>query len=339
MINKYLFSACLCLVVCTFTSAQYLHTPSDFDKVLEKSTSRYTIDASLKAAPKVDRPLVAKGWSAVLTADGARLVAPDIRTEVSATKYRIKGDNFYEKGKFLKAASNYEKMMPTGKSDGDLLKRLADSYHKGGDLDKAIQWYNEAVDVNFIDFEAHQLLAACYREKSDLNKAVRHITLAHLLNRNDPAILEVLKNYYEADGRHFVDYSFEPAYQLGQLNKAEIKLSYAGKPWEAYGKCKAVWKHEVKHREKMSRMSNAPIDEVEEKECLLNAIIVYGRLDATEQQAYPELKSLGFAIAKQNINDYILYEMKAVQEPLLISRLSRQKLLELAEFVKQLRTQ
>ncbi|MEO1625537.1 MAG: tetratricopeptide repeat protein, partial [Bacteroidota bacterium] len=207
----------LCLSFCCLWQlgmGQYLHTPSDFDKKIGSSSITYLLDSLFEPPAAQNMPLVTAGWIAVPRDGGVRLIAPSLETQTARAKYRVKGDNFFEKGKFLKAAANYEKLAPAGGTDVELMKRLGESYRKGGNWEKASYWYTQAIDANFIDFVAHQRLAECYEATDNGEKAIHHITLAHLLNRNDAGILGAVRKMYEANGHPFANYEFVPGYEL-----------------------------------------------------------------------------------------------------------------------------
>ena len=87
----------------------------------------------------------------------------------------------------------------------------------------------------------------------------------------------------------------------------------------------------------MKGISDQSTAAIQQKECLLNALISYKELPA-DQQSYPALNALSVALSSGKVDDFIFYAILTREDPLLFNRMTAAQLSTFATFVLHLRT-
>ena len=312
--------------------AQYLHDPAEIIRIMDKSKIQYVLDTLPLELEKKEYPLVEETWLAIETPEGIVLEQQDTSLSSQAKKNYAKGMKAYEKANYEKAISFCKKALADHPTNLELMKRIGRSYDAWNNNETAKYWYQQAIDFSFIDFEAHYLIAHLYQLDENQDKAIYHISLAHLLNRNHKGILKALKEIYAHFGIEFKEWTLEPIYTISKKENNQIRISAEAIPWRAYANCKAVWQFESAYSDKMKSLSKATVSLIEEKECLLNALIAYEKLK-TEKDKYPELKCLSEVLIQRKVDDYILYEVSALSNPTALILLPKEKLEHLISYL------
>jgi len=213
-----------------------------------------------------------------------------------------------------------------------LMARMAFCFQKTDKPQEAILLYNNLLDSDSSNAFLYFQLADCYKQLEDYKTATRKITIAHLLNRNNPTYLDSLISLYQQRNWQFRALDFLPNYQI-QRTDDQVKITAASKPWIAFASCKAVWAHEPEYAETMNYISSEDPRIIEEKECLFNALLAYERLEPTEKIDFPGLYTLSHALPDKRVNDFIMYEISLRKYPEIISQLSQNRLEQLIDYV------
>ncbi|MFK8103989.1 MAG: tetratricopeptide repeat protein [Saprospiraceae bacterium] len=322
MIKIFFTLVLLCLL--NWSAAQYLHTPKDIQALMEASTNQYAID-TVSLPHTTEKYLNLNSFAEILT------LSSTIETSEKGEKYRLRGNKNLKKGKYNKAIKSFKKALASKPQDKSLLNALAQAQRGKGDFQASIQSLLKITAENRADYETHLALADNYEALTAKTEALYHISMAHLLNRNDPAILARLKNIYEKFDLHYGDWSFSPQYEISKSEEG-IRISYASVPARTYGACKAVWLFEEGYREKMEELSNDPSSIIEEKECLLNALIGYEQMPV-DRMVIPALELLREIITQEKVNDFIYYEIITRKHPKLFASLSSDKQNQLINYL------
>ncbi len=332
------FKAFLVLFCCGFIvqlPGQSLHTPAEMSQLIEKSAIKFLLDTlNQPIIPKND-PVMDQGWYAIRSSKGIQLDQPLILTNKKALKYQSKANKCLKRMQLGKAKKYFKAALKESPNSIVLLKQLASTYIEAGDDESAETTLLKALDINPIDFQAHELLADIYRVEKN-NKTIKHISFAHLLNRNDENLINKLQEIYKENRLVYEKWRLTPQYEVKKIQKELVSIRSNGSPWMAYGSCKAIWKYENGYKEKMEHLASVDIEMVEEKECLLNALINYEGLENGKEK-YPALKALGLALENQYIDDYILYEKIAVEDPSIMSKLSVEQLEKIIVYLTDIR--
>lgn len=317
--------------------AQYLHTPKEMERIMLQSNLNYDLDSSLSRTQLPAFPVLKNVWIARNSATGMELIKSPRSFSKKYEKAFDKGIKAFDRGRYNEAIDQCQKALLYESDRPACYKCIGRSYLAKKDFVMAAHWLNEAIEFNFIDFEAHRLLAEAYDAQRAFGKAVRHITLAHLYNRNQMEILDELKAIYRRSGLEYNSWEFRPIFFVSKDVEDRVTVYYKNGPWKAYANCKAVWMFEPGYREKMQELADVDNRIIEEKECLLNALISYEQLEQDKTE-FPELAFLSLSLSRQMVDDYIVYEILSRANPLLVSKLSIEKVDRLAEYVLTVRT-
>jgi len=86
----------------------------------------------------------------------------------------------------------------------------------------------------------------------------------------------------------------------------------------------------------MMNFSNIDITKVEEKECLLNALLSYEQME-TGKEDFPLLAYLGVSLENEMVDDFILYEIKSREDPTMMSLLPKERLHKVMKYLMTIR--
>jgi tetratricopeptide (TPR) repeat protein len=155
-------------------------------------------------------------------------------------------------------------------------------------LDKALEWYKKTIEVNYIDYLAHWLLADIYKMQGKIDSAVNEVTIAMILNRNNPRLKEFQLEIYKLAKVNQADWCFAPQVEISKVND-QVKVAFDAN-WIGYAMAKALWKYEPGYKQSMG-VQDSIYSSLEDKECLL--VLMAGLINAkTNLKKYPELSTL-----------------------------------------------
>jgi len=86
----------------------------------------------------------------------------------------------------------------------------------------------------------------------------------------------------------------------------------------------------------MMNFANIELPKVEEKECLLNALLSYEQMERGKEE-YPLLAYLGVSLENKMVDDFILYEIKSRKDPTMMSLLPKERLVEVMNYLTTIR--
>ena len=295
-----------------FTSfGQYLRTPSEIYKIADQSPIHYTSDTS-------NTEIVALNYTTLkdiyLKDENDSLQVITYKTNKKSEKYRKKARKFEKNRKYHKAATFLEKAYKKDTSNAELIKELADLVAKTGELRDALRLYEKVLESNQYDYKAHFAISELYEKKGDHEKAIDHMLLAHLYNRNNEEILDSVKTIFARNDLKYNNVNFQPQYNIENPNDTTVLIRTVDSTWHSYAYCKAIWKFEEDYSEKKKDISDQSIEIIEEKECLLCALITYEETPS-EHKKIPSMKKLSKALLTQKIDQFLLYEHLLKNDP------------------------
>ena len=305
-------------------SGQRLHTPNDVKQYMEKSNLHFSIDSLMEELPVKELTLVESGNFLVITDEGYQLEKREFSLSSTGKKYLAKAKKFERKNKIAKSIKFLQKAHDMHPENMRVMKYLGSLYLENNQADRSIFLLEKVVEINEIDFEAQSLLAVAYHKFGKRKKALEHISLAHLLNRNHQKVIELLKVIYLENELLYTDQLFDPQYRIKSNDKLNISVQANEAPWKAYAACKALWEFDEEYKKGMMNFSNIDLQKVEEKECLLNALLSYEGMEKGKD-AYPLLAHLGVSLQNEMVNDFILYEIKSREDPTMMSLLTKEE--------------
>lgn len=325
-----ILSTILLLLLALSVDAQYLHTPSQIETIKRESSIKYRLDSIAPTVEKSPSKVLVSSFEYLL-GDTSPVDLPNTNLSKKDIKALKKANHFFSIEKFDQAIVYYQKSetlrkMPT------IRFRTAYSFQKIEQAQEAIPIYNSLLAADSSNSFLYFQLANCYVQLEDYKMACHKITLAHLYNRNNTAYLDTLSNIYHLRNWKFRNLDFNPEYAL-EKNESEVKITAVSTPWIAYASCKAIWTFEPGYDKKMKFISSEDLRVIEEKECLLNALVAFELLDKPDKINFPGLYTLSSALPDKRVNDFIMYEISLRSYPEISSQLSQERIAQLVDYV------
>jgi len=333
------FKSLLIFIFCSFLSginAQNLHTPDAVEQYMKKSSIQYHLDTLIQDSNIVTYPLIEKGIFLVKKEDSIQILKKEYSFSKKTKKYLKKARKADVNENYSKALKFYKKANERSPDNSNLINEISDFLWSNGNYEDVVYWSQRAIENNPIDFEAHARISLAYQKIDKKEKAIDHIIEAHLLNRNHPKVIQILKEIFAENGMVYQKFKFEPEYKLNQKSEKEVTIAANEAPWLSYASCKALWQYEEKYKTQMSHLANVATSKIEQKECMLNALVAYERMKKGKEN-FPSLNIMGHALSNRMIDDYILYELELRQNPHLIFFLSDKKRNRIIRYLKSVR--
>lgn len=322
--NKFAFILLFLSLLCEVLVAQSLSTPADLDQIIAKSKIKYLVAEKYKPVDNKEYPLIQRVSNTAFETEKENLEKNFKRAQKA-----IERKDFSKAEVYLTRASSVD-------ITNQVIKQsLAGVYVENEKYEMALKLYRQILAQNPFDYELHQQIALCYQKVNRTQEAIHHITVAHIYNRNHAEIIATMKSIYLENGYIFQNWSLEPKYSISaNEDSTTIHIAYKEEPWGAYAKCKAIWDFEEDYNNKMHYLSDQALHIVEEKECLLNAIISYELVDNKEH--YPELAALGKSLKMKLVDEYIFYEKILRENPELILNFEQEEVNRLLNYIKKM---
>ncbi len=334
-ISKSLLAIHFCIISFGI-NAQQLHTPQEVEQYMKKSTIQYQMDSLSVELEVVSFPLMEKGYFLEKTEKGIQIQQQEFLLPKKAKRFYKKATKAVAKQKLEKAIKFYNKAIEAQPDQLRLINEFANFYWENGDWENVAFWATKGIELNPIDFEAHARLALAYQNVGKKTAALEYIISAHLYNRNHPKNIEALSSIFAENGMNYQDYLFQPEYKIENRDSNQVSVQANFEPWQSYAACKALWQNEESYRTEMSHLAKANITSIEQKECLLNALIGYGKMK-TGKEEFPIFDVLEKSLQHRMIDDFIFYEIKLRQDPTLIHFLPKEKKERIVRYLKTIR--
>lgn len=332
MVKKNSLLLLLLLSLQALVFAQEIHTPAEILKILEESELTYMIEQLKEQIEPVDRSDDVNLNNFYRKEGKGEITSHKYVLKEEAEAYASKAEEYFRKGKVKQAREMYLKVLEEDPEYYKVITYIGQTHGIEKDFDKAIKWYKKAIKSNYIDYMAHWFLADAYKEKGRLNDAVKEITIALVLNRNNPRIQKSFNMIYESKKLKTPEWAFTPQMKLDSVGPNKVTLAYGG-DWLGYALAKAVWKFEPGYRASMGVKKNT-FSTTEEREALAGLVVTF---DKKKLKKNPEFKALKNAIDNKMINEYIFYEILLPQFPFVAYQLPAEFIEEIAQYVLKVR--
>jgi tetratricopeptide (TPR) repeat protein len=308
--------------------AQQLNTPKDFQKIIAVSKINYGFQQTNNY--QIRQPILEKSpfQASVYTIDGQRKLQ----------KFLKKGNKYFAAKKWDKALKCYQGILKIDANNAWTLHQIAIIYKNKKNLKSALDFYDNLLIIDKLDFEAYWKSAMIYYEQGKSQKAHLYITKAHLLNRNHPEILKDLKKIYFDLGLSYQDnWKFEFGYSFRTVGKDSVLIKSKNELTKAYAICKAVWKYNETYRNAKLVDYGDKLAIIEAKECLLNWLIAHEFNESSKQKPPTDIQLFLKALAQKQENAFIIYEIWAVQNPLIFHTLEEADFEKVMQYLLDIR--
>ncbi len=325
----------LCISYCFIGIGQSLHTPSEIVSIMERSKLSYQIDELDKTTFKTVPNQAIERGILVQNANGMGLKPYPISKHKEYIKNKKKGDSKFKSKKYKKAIKFYKRAMNEYPEDILLLLKIGESYNNKKQYKEALKWYDKAKKINDYDFEIYRLTAESLLKQKKFERAKQQIVTAHLLNRNDVSLKNRMIEILSKQSIPYKDWTMIPQYKLAK-NRNKVDIRYGNAVWLAYSAVIALWKYEAGYKESMEKISNKTAEIIMIKEALLNALIVYEN-ESIKVDKEPAFELLGKVIDGKHLDNFILYELIGVENPIRLCALPSESLKSLVEYITEIR--
>lgn len=317
-----------------FTSSfgQEIHTPAEIFKIMEKSSITYELHPLENEIIVPDRTnkLNYNHYYQIKKDGSTTTYKYKIKEETS--NYVKKAKQFFQDRKFMEAREMYTKVLESDSTYYEVMTYIGQTYGIEKNWDQAINWYKKTIKINYIDYMAHWFLADAYKEKWEFDLAVNEITIAQILNRNNPRLNKLLKEIYDLRKLKYNDWVFNPQVQIDSLGINKVKISFDAN-WLGYAMVKAIWLYEPGYKEKMGS-ANSFFSMLQEKEALVSLMT---GLDKKSLKKIPEFKTLNLALNKKMIDEYIYYEILLPEHPFVAYQFPQEIIENIKEYIIHVR--
>jgi len=296
-----------------FLFAQNPASPAEILKVMEKSDLSYNLNELEGEITCQDQSknTISDHYVLLTTETGKSLGIQSIREDAKVEF--DKAENFFSSGDWDSTVYYYQKALEKDPSVSYIMTYLGQMYGKKKLYSEAVVWYELAIKTNPLDFMAHWFLADTYWIMGKTDLAVTEITLAWILNRNNPRIKMSFFNIMRSAGYSDQDFDFCPQYTLeGNETGVDLKFHPA---WAGYSMVKALWKFEPGYSESKG-VKKGVYSSQEEKEAMAN---LYAQLQNSPDLIpnNPAFSCLMAAVETDHFSDYYIFEVMMKVSPVI----------------------
>lgn len=332
--KKLILFVALCVSV-FLVNAQKLHSIQEILEIMGDSDLSYSIsnDAALETPDYTDK-LVSNDIYRVKE-DGQHYVIKNYELTKEASGYFDDAEEFFQQKNFADARKNYQKVLEICPSYFKAMVYIGDTYFHEKDFDKAQLWYQKAIDNNYIDYLAHWALSNTFLNKGEYSKALKEISIAKVLNRNNPRLTTKLQEIYKFNKKQYNDWYLTPLYYVDEAydskkEKDIVKVSYKDY-WLPYAMVKAVWAYEPGYAESMG---SDPVGLVQEKEAIAAVLMTVDKKIAKKDIA---LKTLQYAVDNKEFETYVVFERILPENPQISLYLEPEAIEGIADYIVNMR--
>ena len=291
------------LSISYYCNAQFLRTPEEMEDIVMNTPEKYMLQET--------NNLEAKAFA------NCRLAGQSTEKSTGTPKNSVLSSKVISKSNSKKLKKRIKKILKnkTQASAAVDLKELTYNYFALGKYDEALLHHFHQESSNDFTFENEYFLARAYLETKKPEFACKHIFNAKVLlpyskYHYSPEEIQTLEKYFDltlqANKKIHAKWEMQFSYCIAKREDKTF-ISFKSQPWRTYAICKSVWQEDDQHKSKMSTISDQPSWLVEEKECLLNALVSYLRHEENNPQ-FHGLKELSKALDSNYVNDFIHYE-------------------------------
>ncbi len=319
---------------------QDLHLPEDIAKIMDKSVIYYDLKHTPDIAKDKTLDILPNDFYFQKDEnDGELLKRYEIERNVKLYKKYQKANGYIIKKKYSKARKIYKKLLKNHPENAIILTQIGWTYFHEKNYIEAIKSAKQAIRVNYIHYPAYILLTNIHLKSNQLDEAMEAITKAHLLNRNNPAIISILKQVFKQKKLVYEDdWAFVKQYKITKGEDNQILIEYANEPWRAYAACQAVWEYEPYYQDKM-KITDDNLEKLRAHESLLNMMVAYENWDKEKpKKQFSMGLSIQKAIKEKMIAAFILYEVKLAENPKLAFYFTQDDINNLAKYIITVRS-
>jgi tetratricopeptide (TPR) repeat protein len=325
MKNKILMLLC---VLVSFSFAEVENPLKTAMEIINASKTVYSLDVRDTLVPVPDR-------SKLINAQVYREKQPDgyilkmIRPTKEAKKLFDKAESYFGSHQYAKARDAYTLALQQDPKLYSAMTYIAQTYGIEKNWDKAELWYKKAIDANYIDFLAHWFLADVYKIKGQKEKALQEISIAKVLNRNNPRLEASRKEIYGLNGLNTKNWTFNPQVRISRDSVTGNVNMVSDSIWMYYAFVQAAWMYEPVYREKAKKVQNE-LDQMY-RECLMGFLPYMDNKNLKDSVEI--LKRLDKVLDAHKLSEFVLYEIILLDHPAVAFNLEKKQIEYLKDYL------
>lgn len=339
---KKLLTIFISFLVVSNLFGQNIHSQIEILKIMSKSNVQYHLNSHIKKIDCQDNSDKLNISEYYRSYTGTKFEVKKYKINKKAESFFNDAEKSFAEGNLDDALELYKKTYAADTTYYKVLTYIGQIYELKKDNNKAIEYYKLVLSKNYIDYMAHWFLGDAYALNGDLIKAADELTMAMILNRNNPRIKISFKGFCKMDKRISEDWCFNPQISLKKIEDNKIELGFS-EIWLSYAMPKALWKYEPGYKESMG-YKEGQISTLEEKECLSS--LVEGMKNSRTNSENDSIKfnlddtqlvMLEKAFKNDFVNEFILYEIILPEKPIVAYYLNDEILANIKDYVLQIR--
>lgn len=313
-------------------SAQKIHSSAEIFEIMEKSPITYELNKLEDEILPPDRTENLNYNHFYRVVEDGQIFTFSYQVDSIVQEHLTKAEKFFGDRMFSEARDKYIEALESDSTFYLAMTYIGQMCGIDGDFDQAIDWYKKAISLNFIDYMAHWFLADAYKEQGKMDEALDEITLAMILNRNNPRIKASFNEIYRRKKLEQSDWTFTPQMQMDSIGKNKVSVSFDAN-WLGYALVKALWRYEPGYQESMG-VEAGSFSTIEEKEGFVSLMTGF---DRKTLKRHPEFRALKASLDKEMIDEFIFYEIVLPEHPFVAYQLSEEFINHIKNYVITIR--
>lgn len=318
------------ILICALVALSFAKDENPLQEAMEiikESKTLYSLKYLDKPIPVPDRSRLIN-YPVYREKKGDSYDVKAIKATGEAKKLLDKAENYFGSHQYAKARDAYTLALQEDPKLYSAITYIGQTYGIEKNWDKAELWYKKAIEANYVDFLAHWLLADVYKIKGQKEKALDEISIAKVLNRNNPRLEALRKEIYGLNGLNIKNWTFNPQIRITRDSVTGNVNMVADSIWAIYASVQTAWLYEPKYKE---RAKKSVMPETMYRECLM------GLLPFMENKSLKDsvevLQRLDKVLTADKLEEFVFYEIILPDNPALAFYLDKKQIESLKDYV------
>lgn len=318
------------VLLCVFVSLSFAEVENPLKKAMDlvnESKTLYSLKIVDKPFPVPDRSRLIN-FPVYREKKGDSYDVKAIKATGEAKKLLDKAENYFGSHQYAKARDAYTLALQEDPKLYSAITYIGQTYGIERNWDKAELWYKKAIEANYVDFLAHWLLADVYKVKGQKEKALEEISIAKVLNRNNPRLEALRKEIYGLNGLNIKNWTFNPQVSIARDSATGNVNMQSDSIWTYYAFVQAAWLYEPYYKEKAKKVL---MPQTMYRECLM------GLLPFIENKSLKEsvevLRRLDKALNADKLSEFVFYEILLLDYPTASFQLDKKQIEGLKDYL------
>lgn len=324
MKKKILFLLCAAASLCF----------AEFENSLQKAMETINASKTLYNLKVVDEPFPVPDRSKLINVQVYREKTPkgyvikNFEPSGEAKKLFEKAESYFSARQLEKARDAYTLALQQDPKLYSAITYIGQTYGIEKNWDRAELWYKKAIDANYIDFMAHWFLADVYLAKGQKEKALEEISIAKVLNRNNPRLEAKRKEIFDANGLEIKNWTFNPQFRISRDSVTGNVNMVSDSIWMYYAFIQAAWMYEPEYKAKAKK---SLMPETMYLECLMGFLPYMDNKKIKD--SVEAIKRFDKALDAKKSSEFILYEMILPDYPATALTLTKKQIEYLKDYL------